>query len=147
MMNSLKHAEWGSVGKNGMGARRRLTVLFAVLFAVLLALVVCVGATSDARAADTVWADGYVSPHNPNGTYQGSGGAFYTYVYLTQIAVRSKDGHSSCWHAYNGSGNGYTYGYCTNDLDSSTYGGIWRLPHCYSGWSGHYVDMRCRAYY
>lgn len=119
----------------------------AVAVVILMALLTLSLASTKATAAESIFANGLVSPHNPNGLNAGSGGAFGTWVGLTQIRVRSLDGHSSCWHAFNGSGSGYTYGYCTNDDDGSPYGGSTRLPHCYSGWSGHYVEMRCRQYW
>lgn len=124
--------------------RRRFAVVMAI---VALALALGSLGASKANAADSIFANGFVSNHNPNGLNAGTGGAFGTWVNLTQIRVRSLDGHKSCWHAWNGPGAGYTYGYCTNDDDGSPYGAVNRLPHCYSGWSGHYVQMRCRQYW
>lgn len=73
----------------------------AAVIVVLLALSL---APAKATAAESIFTNGYVPPHNSASLNAGSGGAFGTWVGLTHIRVRSLDGHSSCWYAFNGAG-------------------------------------------
>ncbi len=121
------------------GAVARSRRQWISLFALLALLIVAGGVQApSSRAADAIFANGLVSD-------AASGGTFGSWVNLTQIDVRSLDGHSSCWRAYDGSV--FTNAFCTNALDGSAYGGVYRTPHCFSGWTGHTVEMRCRQYW
>lgn len=111
----------------------RLRRLSAALAVSALALGMAVPA---AQATDLVFVDGLVSTAGVNGPA----------VNLTELDVRSLDGHSSCLHAFS-SVDGWTAGLCTNDLLQKAYAGTFRTPQVYSGWAGNNVDMRGREYY
>lgn len=125
--------------RGGSGTRERARGRRALPKALMaVALAGCLGAASvgSAQAAEAIIADGPVS----------TSGVYGTYVNLTQIDLRSLDGHSSCLHAYSPT-SGWTADWCTNGLYSAPYGGVYRIPHIYSGWSGNSVSMRGRQYW
>lgn len=124
-------------------ATRRRGPLSKALIAIVVAGSLGAAAPSAAQAADSIFFEGpigtagYLSPGN---------------VKLTQIDIRSLDGHSACTDALL-NGGGYSAAVCTNGLSSlgpptAPFNGVstWR-PRVYSGWSGNNVELRGRQYY